>query len=199
MASMPQEIYSRQTINAGDAEKELANRKMQELPAVNADYVKYASMKNAMNEASNIDLANSIRKNSLQNSENLARETEEQRMYANMRNQIEAHNRGIQAAKMAGLSELAAARTQANRQSFANYLLEKQTEFDQNRGKMEEAMLAENRLKWQEEADKGFEQDLQNKFGVVYNAAADKGNLTIEQWLSIHPEYVNEFNEIKKK
>lgn len=199
MASRPQEIYSRQTNNAGDADRELANRRIQNLPPLNADYFKYAAMKRAGDDAAAIDITNGIRKESVQQSENLAKQIEEQRMYANMRNQIDAHNRGIQAAKMAGLSELAAARTQANRQSFANYLLEKQTEFDQNRGKMEEAILAENRLKWQEDANKGFEQDLQNKFGAVYNAAADKGNLTINQWLSIHPEYANEFNEIKKK
>lgn len=181
MASMPQEIYSRQTINAGDAEKELANRKMQELPAVNADYVKYASMKNAMNEASNIYLANSIRKNSLQNSENLARETEEQRMYANMRNQIEAHNRGIQAAKMVGLSELAAAHTQANRQSFANYLLEKQTEFDQNRQLAEQLATSMAEYEAQKKANDEF---ISERDAYFKDTPIDMGNAAHVQFLN---------------
>lgn len=199
MASMPQEIYSRQTINAGNAERELGKRKLQTLPPVNSDYIKYAAMKRAADDAASTHFANATLADSQQHSENLAKQIEEQRMYANMRNQIEAHNRGIQAAKMAGLSELAAARTQSNRQSFANYLLEKQTGFDQNRQSMENAILAENRLKWQNEAETGYQNELQMKYGALYDKAPDKGTYTLSQWLSLQPQYANDINEIKKR
>lgn len=199
IASMPQEIYSRQTINAGNAERELGKRKLQTLPPVNSDYIKYAAMKRAADDAASTHFTNAILADSQQHSENLAKQIEEQRMYANMRNQIEAHNRGIQAAKMAGLSELAAARTQANRQSFANYLLEKQTGFDQNRQSMENAMLAENRLKWQNEAETGYQNELQMKYGALYDKAPDKGTYTLSQWLYLQPQYANDVNEIKKR
>ena len=181
MASMPQEIYSRQTINAGNAERELGKRKLQTLPPVNSDYIKYATMKRAADDVASTHFANATLADSQQHSENLAKRTEEQRMYANMRNQIEAHNRGIQAAKMAGLSELAATRTQANRQSFANYLFEKQTGFDQNRQSMENAILADNRLKWQNEAETGYQNELQMKYGALYDKAPDKGTYTLSQ------------------
>ena len=192
MASMPQEIYSRQTINAGNAERELGKRKLQTLPPVNSDYIKYAAMKRAADDAASIHFANATLADSQQHSENLSKQIEEQRMYANMRNQIEAHNKGIQAAKMVGLSELAAARTQANRQSFANYLLEKQTEFDQNRGKMENAVLAENRLKWQEEAEAGFQKDLEDKFRILYDKSGEKDQYTLNQWIynNYNPDFV---------
>lgn len=199
MASMPKEIYSRQTINAGNAERELGKRKLQTLPSITSDYIKYAAMKRAADDAASTHFANATLADSQQHSENLAKQTEEQRMYANMRNQIEAHNRGIQAAKMAGLSELAAARTQANRQSFANYLFEKQTEFDQNRGKMENAILAENRLKWQNEAEAGYQKELETKYKALYDKATDKGNYTLNQWLSLQTPYANDLAEIRNR
>lgn len=199
MASMPQEIYSRQNINAGNAERLLGNRKLQALPAVNNDYIKYAAMKRAGDDAALNHLANATLADSQQHSENLAKQTEEQRMYANQRNQIETYNRGIQAAKIAGLSELRASQELANRQSFSNYLYERQTAFDQNRAKMEDALLAENRLKWQKEAETGYNEELQRTFGKQYNSATDKGNLTLEQWLNAHKEFDTNRNEILKR
>lgn len=199
MKSNPQEIYSRQTINAGNAERQLGNSMSQSLPPVNSDYIKYAAMKRAGDDASALHFANATLADSQQHSENLAKQTEEQRMYANIRNQIEAENRAIQASKLAGLSELSASKTAANRQSFANYLYEKQTAFDQNRAKMEEALTAENRIKWQKEAESGYHNELQEKFGKIYNSSSDKGNYTLEQWLAGKPQYATEMREIAKR
>ena len=199
MVSMPQEIYSRQTINAGNAERELGRRKLQSLPAINSDYISYAAMKRAAEDAANTHFANATLADSKQHSENLVRQTEEQRKYSEMRNQIEATNRGIQAAKMAGLSELRAARDYSNRQSFSNYMLEKQTEFDQNRSKMENALLAEQRLKWQNEAQSGYNENLISQFQGAYDKAADKGNYTLEQWVHLQPQHVNDLSAIKKR
>lgn len=181
MASMPQEIYSRQTINAGNAERELGKRKLQTLPPVNSDYIKYAAMKRAADDAASIHFANATLADSQQHSENLAKQAEEQRMYANMRNQIEAHNRGIQAAKMAGLSELRAARTQANRQSFANYLLEKQTEFDQNRQLVEQLATSMSEYETQKKANDEF---IKERNAYFKNTPIDMGNPAHVQFLN---------------
>lgn len=181
MASMPQEIYSRQNINAGNAERLLGNRKLQALPAINNDYIKYAAMKRAGDNAALNHLANATLADSQQHSENLARQVEEQRMYANMRNQIEAHNRGVQAAKLVGLSELRAARTQANRQSFANYLLEKQTEFDQNRQLAEQLATSMSEYEAQKKANDEF---IKERNAYFKNTPIDMGNSAYVQFLN---------------
>ena len=140
------EYYSRKTINAGNALREKANREIQSLPPVNADYLKYAAVKQAITDQYNTDMAEAIRLDSAQDSQNINTGIQEQRSYADMRSKIENANRAIQSGKIVALSQLAAAKTQANRQSIANYLLEKQTEFDKNRGIIDQANIADAKL-----------------------------------------------------
>lgn len=199
MVSMPTEIYDRQAINAGNALRELGKRTLSNLPPVNSDYVKYAAMKRAENDAANQYFAQATLADSQQHSENLAKQSELQRMYADKRAQVEAHNRGIQAAKIVALSELDAARVQGNRQSVANYMFEKQTEHDQNRQRLEAARLAKNRLNWQNEAESGFQNELLEKYGAEYNNAPNKNNYTISQWVALQPKYASDFADIKKR
>lgn len=184
---------------AGNAEFQMANEIEQNKPPVTNDYNKYAAhdLNSKMQAAQLRGQGTRLRsEQSLADLKDVALALHEKAMRDW---EITNQNRAIMGGLAASNANIDSATLNANNESWRQYLLEKQTEFDQNRGKMENAILAENRLNWQEEAEKGFKQDLQNEFGAVYNVATDKGNLTIEQWLSTHPEYTNKFNEIKKK
>lgn len=194
------EYYSRKTINAGNALREKANREIQSLPPVNADYLKYAAIKQAITDQYNTDMAEATRLDSAQDSQNINTGIQEQRSYADMRSKIENANRAIQSGKMVALSQLAAAKTQANRQSIANYLLEKQTEFDKNRGIIDQANIADAKLNWTRAAQSGIEKDINAKFKAAYDAAGGSNTgYTIEQWVRSQPGYTKDLSEIMQK
>lgn len=194
------EYYSRKTINAGNALREKANREIQSLPPVNADYLKYAAVKQAITDQYNTDIAEATRLDSAQDSQNINTGIQEQRSYADMRSKIENANRAIQSGKMVALSQLAAAKTQANRQSIANYLLEKQTEFDKNRGIIDQANIADAKLEWTRDAQSGIEKDINAKFKAAYDAAGGSNTgYTIEQWVRSQPGYTKDLSEIMQK
>jgi hypothetical protein len=137
----------RMQLTAGDASKAAANRMFQHLPPVNADYSSYAAQQRAGFDAANTMLAQSDREYSAELNEKQDKRLTRQQMIADRNMQIEAHNRQIQAQKMAALSELYASKDAANRQSVANYMLEQQTKYGQNLEKVKEAQLAKDKLK----------------------------------------------------
>jgi hypothetical protein len=147
MLSKQEFIPQRTQLTAGDASKAAANRMIQHLPPVNADYIKYAAQQRAGFDAANAMLAQSDREYSAQYNENLDKNIARQQMIADRNMQIEAQNRQTQAQKIAALSELYASKDAANRQSVANYMLEQQTKYEQGMQKAREALLAREKSK----------------------------------------------------
>lgn len=129
--SSPAEVYSPQTVNAGNAERQLANQKIKNLPAVTSDSTLNAQMQKVNLDESAALLAGATRSDSQQHYENQLRKAEEQRAYANVRNEVANQNRKITATVPGMISEIENRADTAKTQSYLQYLYQIQTEQDQ--------------------------------------------------------------------
>ena len=116
-------------------------------------------------------------------------------MFADRRAQIEAQNRKVQAEKMTALSDLYAERDSANRQSIANYMLEQQTRFDQNRELARDAMLGKQRAEWQRDAKDMVLNDLKSNAELMAAYNASDTNLPITSWAINDPTFRQEYTK----
>lgn len=199
MADMPTEIYSRQNINAGNAERSLAASKIKNLPPITSDYTAYASMQKVNQDESAQHLANAIRLESQQHSNYLDTLTNEKRTYADQRQRISQYNKNIVADSIAAKAAEDAKLKYSNWASADNYAREKQGELGQLGQQNFAANLSNKRLGWQNEAEQGYRTALIEKYGNAFAADKNKGNKTIEQWVITQPGYVNDVSALRKQ
>lgn len=176
--SMPQKLPLRHNIDAGNAYENEAKRQIQALPTVNSDYLRQAAIERVGKDAASQYLMQRDLANSQQHSQNIAWNTEAARMYNEAVRQTEAHNRQVEAQRIAANSQAETARRMANGQSWNNANMELRQRLEQaktyaNSKQQLEGMYAAN------DALTKFK----NQWLAEYNADANKGTKTFDQWL----------------
>lgn len=127
----PQEIYTPNYINAGNADRQLAQSKFQFRPAVTSDSFLNQMMKKQNYDEGNFHLANATRLDSQQHRENLLRGVEERRNYAYTRNEAMNQGRKAVASGVTAIAGIEDQRLKANTESINQLIYQGQAQMDQ--------------------------------------------------------------------
>lgn len=144
--SAPQEVYTPNYINAGNAYRHLAESKFQFWPSPTSDPIVNQQMKKQAYDEGNSALAEGINLESQQHSQNNLRNTEEKRTYANIKNEVANTNRKIFATLPQVRAEADSIYNKAASESAINAIYEQQKEADQ--AKQEALAYAKEKLKY---------------------------------------------------
>ena len=144
--SAPQEVYTPNYINAGNAYRHLAESKFQFWPSPTSDPIVNQQMKKQAYDEGNSALAEGINLESQQHSQNNLRNTEEKRTYANIKNEVANTNRRIFATLPQVRAEADSIYNKAASESAINAIYEQQKEADQ--AKQEALAYAKEKLKY---------------------------------------------------
>jgi hypothetical protein len=181
------EVYTPQIINAGNAERAIANYKTQNLPSATNDPALNAQMQKVNLDEVAGHLGNGVRLDAQQNAEGLMRNAEEKRMYVGLNHEITSNNNKIAASVPTIESEIRNQADTAKTQSGLQYLYQIQQELDQDKN---EALAF---------AKATLENDMRTKAHEAFEAEKSKYFTKDNPFDATNNEHVTLLNNLYKK
>lgn len=164
----PIEYYTPNYINAGNAERQFAQSQFQYRPSPTNDPIVAEAFKKQGYDQGNLSLANATRQDAGQHSNNLLRNVEEHRNYANIRTEANNQWRDKVAAGINAIAGISDVRDKATAESFNQFIYERQQQRDVD-------MAAVNEFA-KSKADYDNQMFIQNEFDKAYKTQFTKDN-----------------------
>lgn len=156
----PTEYYTPNYINAGNAERQFAQSQFQYRPSPTSDFTTYEAFKKQGYDQGNLSLANATRQDSEQRSNNLLRNIEERRSYANIRTDATNQWKDKVAAGIQAIAGIEDVKDKARAESLNQFIYERQQQRDVDMAAVNEFAKAkadyDNQMFIQDEFDKAY-------------------------------------------